>query len=129
MPAPQASNRKALHERIGLWGWLRTRMRRRLFGFLEELAATDDAKAIQAAALQNVFARRPLGPRTQLDPSDSPYPDLGRADASVPADAPPPIVISARFRTGSTLLWNVFRHLPNCTAYYEPFNERRWFDP
>jgi hypothetical protein len=19
--------------------------------------------------------------------------------------------------------------LPGCTAYYEPFNERRWFDP
>lgn len=42
--------------------------------------------------------------------------------------APDPIFITARFRTGSTLLWNLFRHLPATTAYYEPFNERRWFD-
>ena len=40
----------------------------------------------------------------------------------------PPIFITARFRTGSTLLWNIFRHIEGCTAYYEPFNERRWFD-
>jgi hypothetical protein len=37
--------------------------------------------------------------------------------------------VTARFRSGSTLLWNVFRNLPGWTAYYEPFNERRWFDP
>jgi hypothetical protein len=39
------------------------------------------------------------------------------------------VFITARFRTGSTLLWNLFRHLGGFTAYYEPFNERRWFDP
>jgi hypothetical protein len=27
------------------------------------------------------------------------------------------------------LLWNLFRNIPQCTAYYEPLNERRWFDP
>ena len=39
------------------------------------------------------------------------------------------IIITARFQTGSTLLWNLFRHLDGITAYYEPFDERRWFDP
>jgi hypothetical protein len=39
----------------------------------------------------------------------------------------PPIFLTGRFRSGSTLLWNIFRNLPYCTAYYEPFNERRWF--
>ena len=39
------------------------------------------------------------------------------------------MIITARFRSGSTLLWNLFRALKSCTAYYEPFNERRWFDP
>jgi hypothetical protein len=39
------------------------------------------------------------------------------------------IFITARFRSGSTLLWNIFRHVDGVTAYYEPFNERRWFDP
>jgi hypothetical protein len=40
-----------------------------------------------------------------------------------------PIFITARFRTGSTLLWNLFRQMEGVTAYYEPLNERRWFDP
>jgi hypothetical protein len=40
-----------------------------------------------------------------------------------------PLFISARFRSGSTLLWNLFRATPGITAYYEPLNERRWFLP
>lgn len=31
-----------------------------------------------------------------------------------------PIFITARFRTGSTLLWNMFRQVPGMVAYYEP---------
>jgi len=38
------------------------------------------------------------------------------------------VFITSRFRTGSTMLWNLFRNMNDCTAYYEPFNERRWFD-
>ena len=34
-----------------------------------------------------------------------------------------PIFVTARFRSGSTLLWNMFRHLPGCVSYYEPCNE------
>ncbi len=37
------------------------------------------------------------------------------------------VFITGRFRSGSTMLWNVFRNLEGCTAYYEPFNERKWF--
>ncbi len=37
------------------------------------------------------------------------------------------LFISGRFRSGSTLLWNIFRQIDRCTAYYEPFNERKWF--
>lgn len=39
------------------------------------------------------------------------------------------VFITSRFRSGSTLLWNLFRETGLCTSYYEPFNERRWFDP
>ncbi|WP_020408727.1 sulfotransferase [Hahella ganghwensis] len=38
------------------------------------------------------------------------------------------VFISSRFRSGSTLLWNIFRQTESCTSYYEPFNERRWFN-
>lgn len=40
----------------------------------------------------------------------------------------PPIFVTGRFRSGSTLLWNIFRSIDGFTSYYEPFNERRWFD-
>ncbi|GLX82105.1 sulfotransferase domain-containing protein [Thalassotalea eurytherma] len=38
------------------------------------------------------------------------------------------IFITSRFRSGSTVFWNFFRQMENVTAYYEPFNERQWFD-
>lgn len=38
------------------------------------------------------------------------------------------VFITSRFRSGSTLLWNLFRQTPSCTSYYEPFNERQWFN-
>ena len=48
---------------------------------------------------------------------------------SVPAQSKPAaLFLTARFRSGSTLLWNIFRQIDGCTAYYEPLNERRWFD-
>lgn len=34
-----------------------------------------------------------------------------------------PIFITARFRSGSTLLWNMFRQMPGCISFYEPCND------
>ena len=91
---------------------LRARMRQRFFEFLRRVARTHDARAI--------LARGALGgrwiPRRCLSflikkLVESPYPE------------------TERFRSGSTLLWNIFRNRKGKTAYYEPFNERRWFDP
>lgn len=39
------------------------------------------------------------------------------------------IFVTGRFRSGSTLLWNIMRDIPDTTCYYEPFNERQWFNP
>jgi len=41
--------------------------------------------------------------------------------------SPPPIFITARFRSGSTFLWQLFRRLDGITVYYEPLNQNRWF--
>lgn len=38
------------------------------------------------------------------------------------------VFITGRFRSGSTLLWNMLRDVPHTTSYYEPFNERQWFN-
>lgn len=32
------------------------------------------------------------------------------------------VFVTARFRTGSTLLWRLLRELPDLTANYEPFH-------
>jgi hypothetical protein len=116
--------------RAGLFGGLRRRLRGAFFRFLRRVADTDDAKVIQAAQMNGLLPRRTGLDAPTLDVSAQPYADLGRlAEAGRTAQRDDVILISARFRSGSTLLWNLFRASGKCTAYYEPFNERRWFDP
>jgi hypothetical protein len=51
---------------------------------------------------------------------------LARAEA-LPPSSKAPVFVTARFRSGSTFLWQLFRAIEGVTAYYEPLNERRWF--
>jgi hypothetical protein len=68
--------------------------------------------------------------RDEVKASIPPYPDLGHAQLEAQTSRRKDIIfITARFRSGSTLLWNLFRHLDGVTAYYEPLNERQWFNP
>lgn len=64
--------------------------------------------------------------------SSAPYADLGHREQSAAGSrgwgGRHPVFVTGRFRSGSTLLWNLFRHVSGVTSYYEPFNERRWFD-
>jgi hypothetical protein len=87
---------------------------------------TDDGRAILREALGGQLAWRPDLPDA-LD-TRRVYPDLGAAEPDDSLMARNAVFVTARFRTGSTLLWNIFRHVPGVTAYYEPLNERRWFD-
>ncbi len=58
-----------------------------------------------------------------------PYRPVGNFPETVQRATPDqPIFITSRFRSGSTLLWQAFHRLPGYTAYYEPLNERRWFN-
>lgn len=58
--------------------------------------------------------------------SPGPYEEL--AEPAATTGPTPAVFITARFRSGSTLLWQLFRQLEGCTAFYEPLNERQWFD-
>jgi hypothetical protein len=75
--------------------------------------------------LQGLTSWRPVVPESI---ASNPYPDLGSTSGST-RDYSGTVFITARFRTGSTLLWSIFRQIDGCVAYYEPLNERRWFDP
>ncbi len=46
---------------------------------------------------------------------------------TVTLSSQPAIFITARFRSGSTFLWHIFRQIDGITAFYEPLNENRWF--
>ncbi len=78
----------------------------------------------------NVLASREPRFRTPVDLLDIPRQYQSALDSSVSVGQRfprAPIFVTARFRSGSTFLWQIFRKLPQCTAYYEPLNERRWF--
>jgi hypothetical protein len=106
-------------------GSLRAALRRKYFEVVRRTSGSDDGRAILARALGEVWLRPPPFSAALL--ARCPYPFLGRA--STRPSGPRPVFITAQFRTGSTLLWNIFRHVEACTSYYEPLNERRWFDP
>lgn len=74
--------------------------------------------------------RTPASLPTDLFASSLPYQEIGITPekTNTPINNTP-IIITSRFRSGSTLLWNLFRNIESCTAYYEPFNERQWFNP
>ena len=112
---------------VSRWSRARHALRTKWFHALRRTFETDDGRALAADSLQGLLTWRPnIGIETA---GATPYPNLGRAEPGLPTTGPDPIFITARFRSGSTLLWNIFRHLADCTAYYEPLNERRWFDP
>lgn len=62
-----------------------------------------------------------------LSPAPERYGLAQRGDTDTQASSTRPIFITARFRSGSTFLWQLFRAVPQVTCYYEPLNERRWF--
>jgi hypothetical protein len=109
--------------------WPRRVFKKALFRFIQKIAGTEDARAIAYNALQGLLQWDPRA-TLQSDALFLPYAELGPSQlAKQPSQRSDVIIITARFRSGSTLLWNLFRHLEGITAYYEPFNERRWFDP
>ena len=112
-----------------LKGRLRAPIRGGVFDVFRRVLNANDGRAMAGEALGDVFTRRRAAWVGAAE-SAAPYAELGRR--RVRPHTPrhrAPIFVTGRFRSGSTLLWNIFRHVDGCTAYYEPFNERRWFDP
>ena len=104
----------------------RDQLRASFFKTLRRAFATSDGREIAADALSGLLAWRP--PVPAID-APLPYDDLGPSGQETSRTFRGTVFITARFRTGSTLVWNLFRHVDGCVSYYEPLNERRWFDP
>jgi hypothetical protein len=109
---------------------LRDKLRSAFFRLLRHIANIEDTRQILGERLAEVNLPPPPPELLALPSAVPPYAELARSDeVSRDTDRSDVIFITGRFRSGSTLLWNLFRSLPGMTAYYEPFNERRWFDP
>jgi len=127
---PSSGSRKPWHQKFRLLGWLHGKVRSYLFHFLERLVNNDEFKTLQVSTLRNTLCSRVEMGEGDFPVEAQPYANLGKAETRCRASSRGDVIIvTARFRSGSTLLWNLFRNLDGCTAYYEPFNERRWFDP
>ena len=102
-----------------------------VFHFLRRVGNTSEARVIAHNVLKDLLSWQPhlIAEIEYISPSS--YPELGQAKSEErPSSLRDDIVIIvARFRSGSTLLWNIFRHLDGCTAYFEPFHPLRPFDP
>lgn len=112
----------------GAWA-VRNNLRSKFFAFLRHLVAIEDSRQIFSSLLHlnNVIS---LPSEIAVIQNNSPpYTELHREHKNINHNKDEIIFITGRFRSGSTLLWNIFRNIPAMTSYYEPFNERRWFDP
>lgn len=104
---------------------IRTYCRNLVFQVLDRALNTGDGRDALHAALRPVLDWKPRD-LSFSDDLSSIYPEVGQRYRT--ASKCRPVFVTSRFRSGSTLLWNVFRQLDGATAFYEPFNERRWFD-
>jgi hypothetical protein len=107
---------------------VRGTVRSKLVQALERVIDSDEARRALLSVARPLAMNRPH--ELDLALNEIPYEGLAQLSSESATSLREDVVfITARFRTGSTLLWNLFRSLPELTAYYEPFNERRWFDP
>ena len=120
--------RPAWHQRVPVVRPVRGWIRATVYKSLRSILGTDDGLAVVGDALDDLGLPRPIDLPVSASALAAPYSDLGRAGSTASDSRRRPIFITARFRSGSTLLWNVFRHVNGCTSFYEPLNERRWFD-
>jgi len=121
--------RTPLHERWKTLGKIRSALRRRYYEVVRRTLATDDGRQIIRDAASSLRVQHPGALLHDVDLA-SPYSDLGTTRAELlPSHRSDVVIMTGRFRSGSTLLWNLFRQAGGFTAYYEPLNERRWFDP
>lgn len=117
-------------KRVPLIWWLRNCARRRLFASMRHLASIRESRDIFSDLLQSQNATSLPPELSSRGQPAAPYPELRRERRAGRICCRRDVIfVTGRFRSGSTLVWNLFRKLPAFTSYYEPFNERRWFDP
>jgi hypothetical protein len=105
------------------------RARAAFFRFIRHVVGLEDSRDILSQELDRQNLLSCPQELSKCNDVETPYADLRRnSQSSRQRYYTGTVFITGRFRSGSTLLWNLFRNVPLVTSYYEPFNERRWFD-
>src|SRR4051794_22257442 len=95
-----------------LW-WLRNRLRGSFCASLRHIARIRESREIFAELLRSQNAASPPPELCSSRQIAAPYPELRRfCRADRPCRRTDVIFVTGRFRSGSTLVWNLFRHLP-----------------
>jgi hypothetical protein len=104
---------------------MREFFKRRFIGFLKRIFDSDLFREETRRMLAELDWERRIRDAVAYRHCYADYPELGRPEFPSTRDRSDLVFITSRFRSGSTFLWNVFRNIPGCTAYYEPFlNEK-----
>ena len=107
---------------------IRARLRNLFFAAVRHVVRIDDTREIFVEVLQGTNAIPAAVEMALTEREGKPYGELGQSATEGLSPKRAAVFVTGRFRSGSTLIWNIFRHVPEATSYYEPFNERRWFD-
>lgn len=105
-------------------------LRRKLIAWFARILDTEEIHEVLRAYSSRAGSNLPAAV-AEVENAQSPYRDapLGGEEQTRQRLREDLVFVTGRFRSGSTALWNVFRHVKGCQAFYEPFNERRFFDP
>lgn len=114
--------------RSTIYGQFRKAFRSKLLAMLRRLSAVDDFRDIFSDLLHDHAICPGCAEMDGLRGMEPPHYGLGQCLLRGTRYRKDVIFITGRFRSGSTLLWNIFRNVPSATAYYEPLHDRRWFD-
>jgi hypothetical protein len=107
---------------------VRKQFRDRWFQLFHRSACHAEGRSSIAESLRGLLLTH-ADAATAMTNVATPYEELDQHLNELSHDPSPSfIAITGRFRSGSTLLWNIFRQIPTVTSFYEPLNERRWFD-
>ena len=98
-----------------------------IYRLIDTLASSQYVKEKLWETGRDLFAQaRPVSvERMTLAPVPPQYRAASRAGGQSPG-ADSPVFITARFRSGSTFLWQLFRNIDGITCNYEPLNEAEW---
>ena len=99
---------------------VRSRLRRWFFDALRHVATIEDTRKIFSDMLYEHNAIPVPSELDRLAEVKIPYTDLQHTAPESPSGhlvPPEPVFLTGRFRSGSTMLWNLFRHIPGVTCY------------